>query len=312
MAQRVVDAGLDVSKAWLDVVLWPTRETTRVSRDAAGLSELAGWLTLHEVGRIGIEASGGYEREVIDTLPALGFQVLLLNPLRVRRFAQAKGRLAKNDRADARTIAQFVSVMIDAPQPTRCRELDPLVEHLTLRSQLLDWITDCANQLEHLKSAELRASIKHQKANFEAIVRTVEVKLATLIADHGDCCALSRRLRTVPGVGPVLAQTLIAMLPELGTLSGRAISSLVGLAPFDRDSGKYAGERHIKGGRAAVRNVLYMATLSATQHNPLIAAFAKCLTGKKFKVIMVACMRKLLVMLNAMVRDSMDWKASAA
>jgi transposase len=230
----------------------------------------------------------------------------------VRRFAQAKGRLAKNDRVDARTIAQFVSVMIDASQPTRRRELDPLVEHLTLRRQLLGWLTDCSSQLEHLKSAELRANIKRQQAYFEDALATIEARLAKLVADHDDWSALSRRLRTVPGVGPVLAQTLIALLPELGAVSGRAIASLVGLAPFDRDSGKYAGERHIKGGRAAVRNVLYMATLSARYHNPLIAAFAARLVGKKFKVIMVACMRKLLVMLNAMIRDGADWRTNAA
>lgn len=312
MAHRVVDAGVDVSKPWLDVALWPTRETTRVSRDAAGLDELASWLTLHEVGRIGVEASGGYEREVIDTLQALGFEVLLLNPLRVRRFAQAKGRLAKNDRADARTIAQFVSVMIDAPQPARRRELDLLVEHLTLRRQLLGWLTDCTNQREHLKNVELRAIIERQQAKFEDAMTTIEARLAKLVAEHDDWSALSRRLRTVPGVGPVLAQTLIALLPELGALSGRAIASLVGLAPFDHDSGKYAGERHIKGGRQAVRNVLYMATLSARYHNPRIAAFAQRLAGKKFKVIMVACMHKLLVMLNAMVRDRADWRTNAA
>ncbi len=297
---------------WLDVALWPKRETIRASRDAAGLKQLAAWLVSHEVGRIGIEASGGYEREVIDTLQAMGFEVLLLNPLRVRRFAQAKGRLAKNDRADARVIAQFVSVMIDAPQPARRRELDPLVEHLTLRRQLLDWITGCANQLEHLKDAKLRRTVEVQKANFERTVATLDAKLAKLVAEHDDWSALRRRLRTVPGVGPVLAQTLIALLPELGMLSGRAIASLVGLAPFDHDSGKYAGERHIKGGRAAVRNVLYMATLSAKGCNPVIAAFAQRLAGKKFKVIMVACMRKLPVVLNAMVRDAIDWRASAA
>jgi transposase len=312
MAHRVVDAGIDVSKPWLDVALWPTRETARVSRDATGLNQLAAWFTLHDVGRIGVEASGGYERVVIDTLQALGFEVLLLNPARVRHFAKAKGRLAKNDRADALTIAQFVSVMVDAPQPARHRELDQLVEHLTLRRQLIDWRTDCTNQLEHLKIAALRTTIERQKARFESVLATIEAKLANLIAEHDDWSALSRRLRTVPGVGPVLAQTLIALLPELGKLSGRAITSLVGLAPFDRDSGKYAGERHIKGGRSEVRNVLYMAMLSAKQHNPLIAAFAERLAGKKFKVITVACMHKLLVMLNAMVRDGADWRTNAA
>jgi len=238
------------------------------------------------VDRIGIEASGGYEREVIDTLQAAGFEIALLNPLRVRRIAQAKGRLAKNDRADARTIAQFVSVMIDAPQPARRRELDPLVEHLTVRRQILDWRTDCANQLEHLQDVRLRKIIARRQVGLERDLAMLDAKLA--------------------GVGPVLAQTLIALLPELGSVSGRAVASLAGLAPFDRDSGKYAGERHIQGGRTAVRNVLYTATLSARSCNPLIAAFAERLAGKKFKVIMVACMRKLLVVLNAMMRDGTD------
>lgn len=312
MAQRVVNAGIDVSKLWLDVALWPTRETTRVSRDAAGLSELAAWFTRHGVGRIGIEASGGYERAVIDTLQAERFEVLLLNPLRVRRFAQAKGRLAKNDRADARTIAQFVSIMIDATQAARRCDLDPLVEHLTLRRQLLDWSTDCTNQLEHLKDARLRRTIEVRQAGFARDLAVLDRKLAKLIAEQDEWRELSRRLRSVPGVGAVLAQTLIALLPELGTLSGRAAASLVGVAPFDHDSGKYAGERHIQGGRTVIRNVLYMATLSARSCNPLIAAFAARLAGKKFKVIMVACMRKLLVVLNAMVRDGTDWCTSAA
>jgi transposase len=159
------------------------------------------------VDRIGIEASGGYEREVIDTLQAVGFEIALLNPLRVRRFAQAKGRLAKNDRADARTMAQFVSVMIDAPQPARRRELDPLVEHLTLRRQILDWRTDCANQLEHLQDVRLRKIIARGQAGFERDLAVLDAKLAELVAGHDEWSALSGRLRSVPGVGPVLAQT---------------------------------------------------------------------------------------------------------
>jgi transposase len=177
------------------------------------------------VDRIGIEASGGYEREVIDTLQAVGFEIALLNPLRVRRFAQAKGRLAKNDRADARTMAQFVSVMIDAPQPACRRELDPLVEHLTLRRQILDWRTDCANQLEHLQDVRLRKIIARGQAGFERDLAVLDAKLAELVAGHDEWSALSGRLRSVPGVGPVLAQTLIALLPELGSPARSSRSS---------------------------------------------------------------------------------------
>jgi len=313
MAQMVKTAGIDVSKLWLDVAIWPTREEIRVSRDAAGLALLIAWLGEREVARVGLEASGGYEREVVDTLQAAGFEVAVLNALRVRRFAQAKGRLAKNDRVDARTVAQFTAVMLEeVVPPQRRRDLDELVELLTYRRQVKNWCTDCANQLEHLRDRALRKTIAQRLASFERDLAKIDPKLADLIAEHDDWNALARRLRTVPGVGPVVSASLIALLPELGSLSRRAIASLVGLAPFDDDSGNRQGERHIKGGRKTVRDALYMAALSAKHHNPIIAAFAKRLNGKKPKVITTACMRKLLVMLNAMVRDGTDWKVQAA
>jgi transposase len=308
----VKTAGIDVSKSWLDVAIWPTREATRVSRDATGIAALIAWLTEHEVIRVGLEASGGYDREVTDGLQAAGFEVAQLNPLRVRRFAEAKGRLAKNDTADARTIAQFTAVMVEEAPPQRRRDLDALAELLTYRRQLQGWSTDCSNQLEHLRDGVLRKKIERQQANFERELKQIDQKLADLIAKHDDWNALARRLRSVPGVGPVVSATLIALLPELGALSRRAIASLVGLAPFDHDSGNHHGERHIKGGRKLVREVLYMAALSARRHNPVIAAFAKRLEGKEPKVILTACMRKLLVILNAMLRDGTDWRVAAA
>jgi transposase len=305
-------AGIDVSKPWLDVAIWPTREEIRVNRDAAGLARLIVWLGDHEVTRVGLEASGGYEREALDTLQAAGFEVALLNALRVRRFAEAKGRLAKNDRVDARTVAQFTAVMLEQVPPQRRRDLDELVELLTYRNRLVGWCTDCSNQLEHLRDRGLRKAVVQRQASFERERAKIDTRLADLIAGHGDWNALARRLRTVPGVGPVVSASLIALLPELGTLSRRAIASLVGLAPFDHDSGKHRGERHIKGGRKAVRDALYMAALSARQYNPPIAVFAKRLAGKQPKVVLTACMRKLLVTLNAMVRDSTDWRAETA
>jgi len=313
MAQILLFAGIDVSKEWLDVALWPKRnEPLRVRRDASGLKELVSWLRARDVARIGLEASGGYEREVIDALEAEGFEVALLNPLRVRRFAQAKGRLAKNDRVDALTVAQFTAVMIEAAGPTRRRDLDSLSEHLAFRRQLRHWIDDCTNQLEHLRDAKLRRKTEAQRARLQRELTVHDAALAKLVAGHADWNALARRMRTVPGVGPVLAQTLIALLPELGRLSRRAIASLVGVAPFDDDSGKRSGERHIKGGREAVREVLYMAALSAKRCNPVIADFAGRLAGKKPKVIIVACMRKLLIILNAMLRDATDWQLKTA
>jgi transposase len=308
MAQMVKTAGIDVSKQWLDVALWAQEGELHVGRDRAGYSELVSWLRQHEVVRVGLEASGGYEIEVIDALQEEGFEVVRLNAQRVRLFAKAKGRLAKNDRADARTVAQATAILVDQAPPQRRRDLDPLVEHLTYRRQLNGWITDCANQLEHLTDKGLRRRITARRAALTKELAVLDKMLASLIRENDDWCRLAKRLRMVPGVGPVLAQTLIALLPELGTLSRRAIAALVGLAPFDHDSGKHKGERHIKGGRAAVREVLFMAVISAMQHNPVIAAFAQRLAGKKPKVIRVACMRKLLVILNAMLRDGSDWQ----
>ena len=310
MAHMVIVAGIDVSKSTLDVALWPTRVQLRVNRDAAGFAALITWLTEHNLHRVGLEASGGYERAVIDTLQAAGFEPVLLNPLRVRRFAEAKGRLAKNDRADADTVAHFTAVMLDHQPTPRRRDLDTLTELLTWRRQLNTWCTHCTNQLEHLHNSDLRKALTGQRASFRRKLDALDRTLAARIAKRDEWAELDRRLRTVPGVGPVTAANLIAHLPELGTLSRRAIACLVGLAPFDDDSGNRHGERHIKAGRQSVRDALYMAALSARQHNPAIAAFAARLAGKQPKVILTACMRKLLVMLNAMLRDGTDWRTA--
>jgi transposase len=312
MAQRVLIAGADVSKEWLDVGLWPEKAELRVRRDRDGYDELAAWLRQHGVCRIGLEASGGYEIEVIDALEDLGFEVVRLNAQRVRMFARAIGRLAKNDRVDALTVAQATATLVDEPPAKRRRDLDPLVEHLTYRRRLQDWITDCTNQLEHLRDKALRTSIELHKANLRSKLAQLDKRIGELIKAQEDWQALAKRLRQVKGVGPILAATLIALLPELGTLSRRQVAALVGLAPYADDSGKRSGERHIRGGRAAIREVLYMAAVSAMRHNPTIAAFASRLAGKKPKVIIVACMRKLLVILNAMIRDGSQWRALAA
>jgi transposase len=312
MAEIVVIAGSDVSKEWLDVALWPKTGELRVGRDAAGFKALAVWLRQHRVKRIGLEASGGYEIAVMDALTKSGFEVVRLNAHRVRLFARATGRLAKNDRVDARAVAQATAILVEQAPEKRRRDLDPLIEHLSMRRQLREWMTDCLNRLEHLKDKALRRSLERQRARFAKELAAVDKRLAVLIEQDEDTASLSTRLRTVPGVGPVLAHTLIALLPELGTLSRRAIAALVGVAPFDDQSGKRSKERHIKGGRFAVRDVLYMAALTAMKRNAKIAAFATRLGGKKPKVIIVACMRKLLVILNAMLRDGTDFRAAWA
>lgn len=311
MAEMVTVAGIDVSKHWLDITLWPDQTLTlhldRGQRDWC--ATLAQWLTDQQVRRVGLEASGGYEIEVMDALQAHGFEVIRFNAYRIRLFARSVGRLAKNDQTDAAVIAQAVAVLPVRQKQPRRRMLDPLVELLAYRRQLCDWIIDCTNQLEHLKEKSLRRQSERRRAALCLERVQADAKLAAMIADRDDWYDLSRRLQTVPGVGPVLTASLIALLPELGHLSRRAIASLVGVAPFDRDSGKSRGERHVQGGRTSLRHVLYMATLAAIRCNPVLTAFAKRLVGKKPKVIITACMRKLLVILNAMLRDRVDWQA---
>lgn len=313
MAVQVWSAGIDVGKDTLEVAVYGNRGlATQVSRDAEGLAGLVVWLRDHHVARIGLEASGGYERAVTDALEDAGFAVTLLNPRRVRRFAEAKGRLAKNDRADARIIAEYMAKMVDRDAARRDRSLDPLIEHLTVRRRYLGWITDCANTLEHLRDPGLCKAIVAMREVFKAALKEHDKAIAAMVAAHPDWSAAERRLRSVPGVGPVLAATLIALLPELGRLSRRGIAALVGVAPFDDDSGRRNGARAIEGGRETVRHALYMGALVGKGCNPVLKAFAERLAGKKRKVILVACMRKLLVRLNAMMRDGRDWQPPGA
>ncbi len=313
IAVQVWAAGIDVGKANLDIAIHrKPGETLRVRRDQAGFTQLIAWLRQHDVTRVGLEASGGYERDVMDALEDAGFMADLLNPLRVRRFAQAKGRLAKNDRVDADIIAAFTAQMLDAPPRRRDRALERLGEYLTVRRRILGWINDCDNAMEQARDPAMRKLLRAQRLGFEKLLAKQDAAIAGLIAGNADWDVLDRRLRTVPGVGPVLAAALIAWLPELGRLDRQQIAALVGLAPFDRDSGRYHGRREISGGREHVRHALYMPSLSAMRHNPVLAAFAKRLAGKPPKVIIVACMRRLLTFLNAMARDATDWRAPAS
>ena len=318
MSLKVVSAGLDVSKQWIDAAIWwpglRDKVQARFDQTPEGLEQLGDWLMEHRVSRVGLEASGGYEVAAMDALQARDLMVFRLNAQRVRQFAKAKGRLAKNDKVDALVIAKAVTVLPDEEEdaPLRRRDLDPLVERLTHRRRLRDLISDCDNHLEHLADPQMRGWTIALRAQLKARIAVLDKDLAARLAQLGPLSELAGRLRTAKGVGPLLAQTLIGLLPELGKVNRRQIASLVGVAPFDDDSGQRTGARHIKGGREAVREVLYMATLSAIRFNPTIKALAQRLAGKKPKVIIVACMRKLLVILNAMARDAADWRDPAA
>jgi transposase len=232
-----------------------------------------------------------------------------INPNKLRQFARARGILAKNDRLDARLIAEYVAIM-----PTRVVQRDDAVERLaeivTMRRQLCDEHVAVENQAAHLEDAMLRRLSKRRLVRLEADIRLLDKRLAEMVATNAAFAQPYELLTSMPGVGPVLAFTLIALLPELGKMSRKQIAALVGLAPYDFDSGKLRGHRSIYGGRMPIRNVLYMAALSASRYNPALKTFSNRLAhaNKKSKVIIVAVMRKMITTLNAMLRDNAAWQ----
>ena len=305
--------GIDVSKDRLDVVVLPEERFFSVSNDTTGWAELVARIRPLAVSAIGIEPSGGYERGIIRALLAAGLSVRRINPNKLRQFARARGVLAKNDRLDARLIAEYVAIM-----PTRVVQRDEAVEKLaevvTMRRQLRDEHVTVENQAAHIEDAMLRRLNKRRLARLEADTRLLDKRLAEMVATNAALAQRYELLTSMPGVGPVLAFTLIALLPELGQMSRKQIAALVGLAPYDFDSGKLRGHRSIYGGRMPVRNVLYMAALSGCRHNPALKAFHKRLAAadKKSKVVIVAVMRKMITTLNAMLRDNVEWQPKSA
>jgi len=313
MAQRTPVVGIDVSKEWLDVAVYPGGEDWRVRNDDAGRRDLCRRLKGLGVRAIGIEASGGYERDVIIALVQASLPVRNVNPWKLRQFAKAAGLLAKNDRLDAHAIARFVDTL-----PCHEARHDPdiarLAELVTARRQLLDDRLRCASQMELLLDSGLRRMHKRRIRQLDADITRLDQRIAELIAAVPALAERYDLLCSMPGVGPVLAATLIAFLPELGSLPNRQIAALVGVVPYDFDSGKMRGIRCIWGGRAKIRRVLFMAAQAAAMHNPVLKAFKQRLIddGKRPKVAIVAVMRKLIVMLNAMARNKETWKPKTA
>ena len=289
--------GIDVSKKRWDVVILPTGKSFKFDTDEAGLEQLR--KMLKPLGRCSIvlEASGGYEKRLAAELVDAGHRVARVNPRQVRDFARSLGLLAKTDRIDARVLALFAQKIGARPfekQPENLEELESLV---TRRRQLVQMRSAEQARLHQSRKGRARKTISHMLDALREQIASVDADIAQLIEDNQDWNQRAKQLATVPGVGEVTANTLVAELPELGKLNRQQISSLVGLAPFNRDSGQFRGTRSIWGGRATVRSALYMATLTARTYNPIIREFAKRLekTGKPFKVLMTACMRKLLV-----------------
>lgn len=313
MAQRTAVVGIDVSKDWLDVAVYPDGEHWQVTNDQDGWKALRRQLKGRGIRAIGLEASGGYERDASIALVEAGLPVRNVNPWKLRQFAKAAGILAKNDRIDAYVIARFVDTL-----PSRPARHDPdlarLAELVTARRQLVDDRQRCANQMELLHDAALRRMQTRRIRQIDTDVRRLDQRIAETIAGVPALAERQALLCSMPGVGPVLAATLLAFLPELGSLSNRPIGALVGVVPYDFDSGKMRGLRRIWGGRARIRRVLFMAAQTAAMHNPVLKAFKQRLVaqGKKPKVAIVAVMRKLIITLNAMVRDNTKWRTNHA
>ncbi|HEX6094247.1 MAG TPA: IS110 family transposase [Dongiaceae bacterium] len=310
MNTQQIFVGIDVAKAWLDIHVLPDGEGRRVANRPAGHRALARSLTARQVARVVLEASGGYERAVVAALRRTGIAVEVANPRQVREFARGRGVHAKTDAVDARILALFARQdpvhATAAPEPAR----DKLREYVTFRDWLGQELIALGNHLEHLQDRDLRADLQERRQQLRTRIKKIELRLLQMVRAAPALARLYRRLCAVPGVGLITACTLIARLPELGRLSHRQIAALVGVAPFPRDSGNWHGKRMISGGRAAVRKVLYMAALVATNHNQTIKARYRKLraAGKPPKVALVACMRKLIVALNAIVRDDAEPK----
>ncbi len=301
--------GIDVSKAWLDVAV-VSGEPWRTGQSSEELNALAGRLAaLHPV-LVVCEATGGLEAPLAAALNAAGVPVAVVNPRQVRDFARAMGILAKTDRGDASILAEFAQRVRPVPRPLRGEQAQELAALVARRRQLVEMTTMESNRLHAERVPAVREDIAASLCELKARRQRLERALERTIKASPLWQETTALLCSVPGVGPVVSATLIAELPELGTLPRGAIAALVGVAPLARDSGTMRGARRIWGGRATVRSALYMATLAATRHNPEIRlAYARLRArGKAAKVALVACMRKLLVILNAMMRDQQPWR----
>jgi transposase len=300
--------GIDVSKQTLAVWVLPEEASIEVSNTTAGHRQLLDLLADKDVGRVVIEATGGYEREVMSALSGAGLCVVRINPRRARAFATAVGKLAKTDPIDAAVLAHMAQVLRTPAQVSASPEVEALRDLVQRREQLVQQRDDERRRLAQVRSVlvqeSLRACIEHLKKQLQQLDRAIAQAARATDAQR------TEQLTAISGIGPVTVSSLLAYLPELGQLNRQQIAALVGLAPYNNDSGKHAGKRRIQGGRAAIRRVLYMAVLSVIRkqddfkrrYNQLRAR------GKCAKVAIVACMRVLLIRLNAMIRSQTAWK----
>lgn len=315
MALLLKFVGIDVSKDALDVHLLPDNTACREDNTAQGWARLMAWLESHgEPAQITIalEASGGFEKGCARRLDAAGYEVRILDPVRVRRFAEAAGQFAKTDAIDARVIARFAQTFTTTPAVFDA-DTERLAEHVRWRRQLIDQRQALDNRMRGLSSATLRRAANGLLRRLDTLIERVGDEIADQIKTNPVWSALGEQLRSIKGMGPVTVATLLADLPELGRLDRRKIAALVGVCPYTRQSGKTDAKRAIRGGRMEVRNTLYMAALTAMRYDDTLRAFYRRLrdAGKPGKVAVVAVMRKMLTILNARIRDARQTQPNA-
>lgn len=307
-----VIVGIDVSKDRLDGHVLPAGESFFVGNDHGGIDALIVRLSQMKADVVALEATGGYEMLAAAALSSAGFAVVVVNPAQVRSYANALGRRAKSDPIDAAVIAAFVGATRPQIRPLRDEESQAFSAIVSRRRQIVQMITAEENRARMAQTKETHKSIRRLLAALRRELESLDDDLDGRIRTSPLWRVRAALLTSVPGVGPTTARTLMAEMPELGTLDRRQIASLAGLAPFTRQSGKWRGKSFIGGGRGKVRAVLFMAALVAARHNPVLKAFRDRLVqaGKPKIVAIVATMRKLLTILNAIIRDSKPWKSA--
>jgi transposase len=301
--------GMDVSKHKLDIARSNNPQMLQVTNDEAGLKELIKQLPSKKRSLIVLEASGGYEQWVANGLRAKKFNVAIVNAKRVRNFAKASGKIAKTDRIDARVIMAFAKAFQPIPQALSTTEEKERLSYLNRRTQLVKMIATEKRHLEQLPK-ELHAGVKNHMGYLEEQLAEIEASLKEKVKEEPELQSKVEKLEAIQGIGEVTAINVLLHMPELGQLTPKEASALAGVAPYNRESGQMKGKREIAGGRAAVRCALYMAILAARRFNPTIKKFYDRLIekGKLKKVAMVACMRKLIIIMNAMIRDNSSWQ----
>jgi transposase len=305
-------AGIDIGKHWLDGAVHGEEGLIRVANNAAGVSELIVWLRDRQVDRVGMEASGGYEREVRSELEAAGFEVVVHQPLEVRLFARLKRMRAKNDRIDAVLIAA-ATAQVDAVKSAADPRLQELAERLTAYEQVSDQLAALRTFMEQVRLKDVAVDLRRQIASLAKLKQKLARQVLDRLKAHQDLLSRYRLLLSLPGFGPIVAASLVVRMPELGQMNRGQAAALLGVAPFDRDSGQFKGLRFIGGGRRRPRRLLYMAALSAKRCDPTFKNPADKLLarGKPKKVVLVAIMRRLIEAANLVLARGQPWTRAA-